>query len=536
MIDSFSVIGDGCLVQEQATIKRSVLWDNVYIGPKSSIRGAVVASGVKINSNASIYEGSVVGNESVLKERSLLKPDVKLWPGKVIEAGATVESSLVWGTAKAKNLFGIEGITGLANIDITPEFACRVGAAYGAGLGIGSKVGISCDSFPASIMIKSALASGLQSSGVEVLDFGQGITPMHRFAVRANNCKGGIHVRINSHRSDKINLLFTNELGGNISRGQERKIEGTLDREDSRRVDAKKIIPIKNDQVVAGLYIENVIHGINAEAIKKSGHHLVLSYNRTNLDPFISKTLGTLGITLENLELDDQPKDWQNYLALLQDVQKAVESHGKATGAIIDPNADRLIMIDGKGNVISDEMLTALLSLIILKEKVGPVIVPVTAPRVIDELAERYKGRVVRTKTSQQDLLDKILSHSNQVGEPVHHQMMNFDALSALIRVLDFCAREGVALSELLSEIPEFYLQKKEVEVPWEAKGRVIRRLIEEQADKMELLDGVKVYHPHGWALVLPDPEEPICRVFTEGISMEVAEELTDLYAQKSIK
>ncbi|WP_338013833.1 hypothetical protein [Desulforamulus profundi] len=69
--------------------------------------------------------------------------------------------------------------------------------------------------------------------------------------------------------------------------------------------------------------------------------------------------------------------------------------------------------------------------------------------------------------------------------------------------------------------------------MPWEAKGRVIRRLIEEQSGELELLDGVKVYHPEGWALVLPDPEEPVCRIFTEGASMEAAEELTNFYTSK---
>jgi mannose-1-phosphate guanylyltransferase/phosphomannomutase len=77
-------------------------------------------------------------------------------------------------------------------------------------------------------------------------------------------------------------------------------------------------------------------------------------------------------------------------------------------------------------------------------------------------------------------------------------------------------------------------MEKKETQVPWEAKGTVIRSLIEELPENnLELHDGVKVYHQDGWALVLPDPEEPICRVFSEGITMEVAESLADFYIEK---
>jgi len=535
VIDAYTVVGNGCIVQDQATVKRSVLWNNVFIGAKSAVRGAVVGSRVKINANASVYEGSVVGSQSIIKERALLKPDVKLWPGKVVETGATVESSLVWGTAKPKNLFGMEGVTGLANIDITPEFACRLGAAFGTNLAIGDRVGVSSDRFAASRMIKEALACGLQSAGLQVLDFGEGITPMHRYAVKTGGCQAGIHVRISSQRADKINMVFTNERGGNISRGQERKIENTLAREDVRRVEAHRVLPVVTVPDMADAYVNHLIKNMNVEALKKASPHMVLFYDRGNLDPFVSKAFTSLGITSENIEAESngEPRDWQWHKELLRELTAAVKRKGKAAGAILDPNGDQLILVDGRGNVVSEEMLTALISLIILKEQAGPVIVPVTAPRAIDELASRYKGMVVRTKTSQQDFIDKIINHHIQSGGAVQHHFMNFDALLTLLKVLEFCAREGITIEDLVEEIPGFFLNKRDVEVPWEAKGRVIRRLIEDPGGRLELLDGVKVYHPEGWALVLPDPEEPVCRIFTEGATMEIAEELTNFYTDK---
>ncbi|MEG6512827.1 mannose-1-phosphate guanyltransferase [Desulforamulus ruminis] len=536
LLDAYSVIGKGCLIQDQTTVKRSVLWDNVYTGSRSAVRGAVIGSRVKIHANVSIYEGSVVGSDSTIRERALLKPDVKLWPGKVVGIGATVESSMVWGTAKAKNLFGIEGITGLTNLDITPDFASKIGAACGASLGLGSKIGISCDSFAASGMIKEALACGLQSAGAEVLDFGSGITPMHRFAVKAFNCQGGIHVRLSSRHRDKINLLFTNGQGGNISRDQERKIESTLDREDARRVEARQIVPVTRVKGVAEAYISHLIEDINVEALRGARPRLKMLYNPANLDPFVARTMEALGIETENLENQQKRtgyQDWQSYCTDLSELISSVKGKGFAAGAVLDPNGDQLIVVDDQGNVIGEDRLTALLSLILLKDQAGPVIVPVTASKTIDELAGRYRGTVVRTKTSRQDFLDKILAQNAREDGRLSKYLMNFDALAALLRILEYCAREGITLQQLIAEIPDFYMDKKEVQVPWEAKGRVIRRLIEEQGEKMDLLDGVKVYHPEGWALVLPDPEEPVCRIFSEGASMEAAEELTTFYTHK---
>ena len=71
-------------------------------------------------------------------------------------------------------------------------------------------------------------------------------------------------------------------------------------------------------------------------------------------------------------------------------------------------------------------------------------------------------------------------------------------------------------------------MRQEAVNCPWEAKGRVMRRLIEDSAQqgRVELIDGVKVYHQTGWTLVLPDSEEPVVRIYSEGSSPEEADAL----------
>ncbi|MEG3069668.1 MAG: hypothetical protein RQM92_01385 [Candidatus Syntrophopropionicum ammoniitolerans] len=95
-------------------------------------------------------------------------------------------------------------------------------------------------------------------------------------------------------------------------------------------------------------------------------------------------------------------------------------------------------------------------------------------------------------------------------------------------------AEHKIKLSELVDEIPLFFMDSQDVAVPWETKGKVIRCLVQDPpASRFETLDGIKIYHPDGWALVLPDPDEPVCRVFSEGSTMEIAESLTDMYIKK---
>ncbi|MBM7854989.1 mannose-1-phosphate guanylyltransferase/phosphomannomutase [Desulfohalotomaculum tongense] len=534
-IEPYTVLGEGCRVEERASIKKSVLCSGVYLGAGSSLRGAVLGSGVKVYSNASIYEGVVVGDHSTIKERVLVKPDVKLWPNKLVETGATVQRNIIWGAGASKNIYGLEGITGLANVEITPEFASRVGAAYGSTLSFGERVMLTSDSYPVCKMIKEAFTAGLQSMGVRVLDAGAVVTPVHRYAVRKLECKAGVHIKISSLRPDKINMVFTNSRGGNISRGEERKIENKLAGGDYRRADAGKIIPVEPVPGTAEAYLEDLERNVDMKTIARAGYKVVLAYDNRNLDKFIAPITLKAGVAVETAGAGGSalPLSWRSYKAMLPELGRAVVDKGADAGAVIDPNGDSMILVDEKGRVVQDDMLTALLALVVLKERGGPVVVPVTAPRAIEDMAVKYNGTVVRTKTAVRDLLEQIIVHDNRQKEKLSQFLLNFDAVAAFIKVLEFCARKKIGLSALVEEIPAFFVAKKQVPVSWEAKGRVIRKLIEEKPGKLELLDGVKVYHPQGWALVLPDPEEPLCRIYSEGSSMEIARELTDMYIDK---
>jgi mannose-1-phosphate guanylyltransferase/phosphomannomutase len=116
----------------------------------------------------------------------------------------------------------------------------------------------------------------------------------------------------------------------------------------------------------------------------------------------------------------------------------------------------------------------------------------------------------------------------------VNHFQLSFDALAAAIMLLEYMAKERTSLSALLREIPDIHQRKKEIPCPWEEKGHVMRRLIEEAPPEgVEMIDGLKVHHPQGWALVLPDPEKPSYHVYGEGYSEEISESLTDFYVKK---
>ncbi|MBI3755480.1 MAG: NTP transferase domain-containing protein [Deltaproteobacteria bacterium] len=127
-----SIIGNNCTVEEGAAIVSSILWDNVSVGQEAVLQENVVASKSEIKEGVYLAEGAVISDNCQIGKGSTVKAGVKVWPYKVVEDGAILASSLIWGEKWSKNIFGPYGVTGFANIEISPEFAAKLGAAYGA--------------------------------------------------------------------------------------------------------------------------------------------------------------------------------------------------------------------------------------------------------------------------------------------------------------------------------------------------------------------------------------------------------------------
>ena len=117
-----------------------IVWDSNYIGKRTQLTGCTVCFRNTIKDDVTIQEGAVVGDRCHIESGSTLRPLIKLWPDKVIEAGSVVTMSLIWGSKWQGALFRDLGVSGIANVEMTPDFATKLGASYGAFLKKGSTV------------------------------------------------------------------------------------------------------------------------------------------------------------------------------------------------------------------------------------------------------------------------------------------------------------------------------------------------------------------------------------------------------------
>jgi mannose-1-phosphate guanylyltransferase/phosphomannomutase len=213
VVADYTVLGSNVVVRDDAACRRSIVFDNAYVGRHAHLSGAIVAKGADIRHGARVEPGVVVGDGSFVGAEAVLNPAVRVYPFKTVEAGAIVNASVVWESRAARTLFGSRGVSGLANIDVTPHLAVRLAMAYGSTLKRGSIVTCSRDASRASRALRRAFMAGLNATGVHVDDLEVATVPLTRFYAPGPT----IHSRSRSASSPTLETTSTRQRNARSS-------------------------------------------------------------------------------------------------------------------------------------------------------------------------------------------------------------------------------------------------------------------------------------------------------------------------------
>ena len=556
IIGPYSVIGDNCIVEEQAKIHRSVLWDNVYVGVESQLSACTVCSHSTIKSNCDIQEGAVIGARCRIEDDSTIRTQIKLWPDKIIEAGSTVTMSLIWGQKWAGSLFRKNGVMGIANIELTPDFACKLGASFGGYLKKGATVVTSRDSGPVARMMKRAMISGLLSVGVNVMDMRSMPLPVARHGIIGTQATGGVHIRLSPDDPKMLLIEFFDDHGVYLSKNAERKVETIFFREDFRRVDADQVGQLEFASRGIEQYAEDFYRHVKTSEVKQRHLKVVADFAFGRLANVYPTMLGRMGVELIALnaypDVNKVPKTPEARAGLVPNLAQIVQTLHADIGVLFEADGERMTVIDEYGKVIEGDALLAMMAVLVSRtQDRARIAVPVTAPRMIEGLAGLHGGIVQRTKTDMRDLMEVCVGDATRKGRAdfagddaggfiFSEFQPSFDAMFAFGKLLELLTTTDIRLSELSAELPQAHIARTRVRCPWEIKGRVMRVLTKE-ADSMhgngnnrvELIDGIKFYQGEDWVLVLPDASEPFFHIYAEADSYEKANELLCHYVAK---
>ncbi|MBI2914427.1 MAG: NTP transferase domain-containing protein [Firmicutes bacterium] len=611
-VGPYAVLGDNSCIREGATVKLSILWDGTYVDRGCELRGTVICDQSKLMSQATALEGSVLGPGCVLGRRAGLRPEAKVWPGKVIDDDLVVRDNLVWGFGLGRGFFRGGDVSGLANLEISPEMCARLGAAFGSALRPEQAVVVASNASCAAEVARNALVCGLISTGVKVFDAGRAMLPQVRFAISRLPASGGLQVSTVRGEPGRLAILFLDQRGLRLSRSAWREVEHRFWRGEPRRVQAEDMQQVVPAHAIAAEYAESMPAALGGEVRRGPERLVVVECEDQWLCEVVRPIFARLGHRVHSITrnggirgkeglLGEAGSDklpvaalrshplwrrtsgsddhWENSFrwgvrpldggdgkhledrngrgqgggfdghwgmgmgtagngkhccesaqeggygedrageALLGSEVRALEAD---LGFSMDGTGEMTALVDDEGKPVPPDLRTALLSLVLIKiRQAGELVLPVTAPAVAEQLASSYGIPVARVGAAQRSAMER----SSIIFDPA------FDALSFVAGILDLLIRDGLRLSGLLRSLPPVHTARDKVPCPWEKRGVVMRRLLEEAGSTpMEFLDGVRLYHPEGVALILPDDGEPRLWVYSEGNTPQDASALARAY------
>jgi mannose-1-phosphate guanylyltransferase/phosphomannomutase len=543
VVGPYTVIGDNVILGDDATVTSSVVMDRAALGALAQARSCVLGRAATLGRGAIVEEGVVLGDEVVVGAGALIKPRVKIYPSRSVEAGAIVTQSVVRERRASRSLFGGRGVSGLVNVGVTPQVAVRLGMAYGTILKRGSVVLTGRDASRAARTMKRAVIAGLTSTGVTCHDLELMPMPVTRFAVRSEQAAGGISFKTSARDEEVVEIRLFDSDGTDLAEATQRKIDRIFFREDYRRPGHSKLGELEFPPHAVEQYAAGLLRALDVDAIRRARPKVVFDYAfgpASLIGPSILGRLGCDVLAVNAFTDEHRPTLVEEDLGrLLRRLSEQVRNSGSDVGVLLEPGGEIAHLVDDQGRIVAHDR--ALLAFV--KHEAGRgagVAVPVSASQQCEKLVAEAGGKLYWTPTAWPALMARATRPEvgfagNAEGALIFPSFMPApDALMTFGKALELIAAARVPLAQLVDGLPAAHVVRREVRTPWQHKGAVMRRIASLSVPgRLMLLDGVKVIDGDRWALVIPHPEEALCMVWAEAHSREEANELAEGYARR---
>ncbi len=546
-VREYTVIGDNVVVKRDNFLHRSVILDNTYVGPSCHIRGTVLGRNCDVKSGVRIDEGVVMGDDCLVGENAIINQGVLVFPFKTVDAGATVNTSIIWESRGMRSLFGKRGVSGLINVDITPEMAVRLGMAYGSMLPVNAQVVTSRDGTRAARIIKRAFMAGLNATGVHCRDLEMSAVPVNRFTVESHSDQGGVDTRTSERDPQWLDISFFDERGRDLDVDARRNMERIYSRSDFRRGFLEELGEIYFPARAREAYTRTLLEKVDIESIASAGFKVVFDYGYGAASLIMPGILGKLGCEVLSLNAYTDEKrlvtSRPSRDESLKRLGEVVSSFNADLGLMFDNGAERLAVVDNSGSArAGGDLLVCMVELVTGHfDSPGRIAVPINQTSAIERLASERGFEVLRTRLERSSLMGAareegvVFAGAGDGGFIFPDFMPAFDAMMAFARLLEMLAAREEPLSTLFARMPTYYVMRRQVFTSWENKGTVMRELLEaHQGPGVDSTDGIKITWDGGrWVLVVPDQEEPVLHLYAEGKNEEDCVEILDEYEER---
>ena len=435
-------------------------------------------------------------------------------------------------------IISISGVRGIVGESLSPSVAIEFAQAYGTFLRrqrtgeSRPRVCLGRDSRPSGAMLAHAIAAGLMATGCDVTQIGIVTTPGVAIMTRFLKADGGVVITAshNPTQWNGIKLLRSDGIAypaDQITQIQQFYYDKKFDLQP-----ATKAGRVTQNSKAHAVHTDIVLQICDRKLIQSRRFKVVLDSINGAGCVVSAQLLSALGC--EVIHLNDRPNGLfahtpEPTAANLADLGPEVTRHKAAIGFAQDPDADRLAVIDEKGNYIGEEYTLALAAKYVYSKKQGTSAANLSTSRMIDDIARQADSEVIRTPVGEAHVANTMLEKDCVIGGEGNGGVIDTrivpvrDSLVGMAMILQLMAETGKTVSELVAEIPCYYMQKTKFSIgPDQAPAILakVQRHYEQQVERgsvqIDTRDGIRIDLPEGWVQLRASNTEPIMRLIAE--------------------
>ena len=438
-------------------------------------------------------------------------------------------------------IFGVSGLRGIVGEGLSPELLCRYVSSFAKEIPPG-KVVIGNDSRISGDMVKKAVISSLEALGFEVIDIGIAPTPTVQFVTKIKNASGGISITA-SHNPEKWNgLKFIEGNGIFFNEKRINAVKRNLEENNFKYQTYDKLGSLVEDPSAKELHINSVLQKIDFDCFKKDAFTVAVDACNAAGSEFIPMFIEKLGFNVVKVNCNVKgcfprnPEPLKENLTSFSDFIK--EKGDIDIGFALDGDADRVAILDEKGQYIGEENTLVLASKFFI-EYMNPenktVVTNLSTTRALDDIVSSLGGKVLRSKVGEINVVEEMIRANASIGGEgnggVILPMIQYarDSLSAISLILLGLSRTNASVSSIVSELPKYYMVKDKITIS--------RESFEDNLDYVKEffagypytnIDGLKFELNDSWIHIRPSNTEPVVRIIAESKSREKANKLVN--------
>ncbi|NNM05951.1 MAG: phosphoglucosamine mutase [Gemmatimonadetes bacterium] len=437
-------------------------------------------------------------------------------------------------------MVSVSGFRGIVGRPLTPELVTSLAAGFGAFLqesGQGDSILVGRDSRTSGPMLARSVAAGLQSVGCDVVDLGLVPTPTLLLAVEERGASGGICVTASHNPGEWNALKFSSGEGLFLDATVMSRFQEYLVSEDPPRAGWQDVGSLKSDSDAVDRHIDRILTLpiLDVPALKLRGLRVALDCVNGAGGVIMPHLLEALGCQVFGVNTEPHgrfPRDPEPTAENLSELGEAVRASGADLGMAVDPDVDRLSLVDGDGVPLGEELTLALASAVVLQREPGVVVANLSTSQVVEDVARSFGVSVVRAPVGEINVARRMQKEGAVVGGegnggvilPALHATRDAPLGAALI--LQHLSDQGVGLRDAAARWPVYAIVKRKVSFPRESLEGAYTALQEDfTPPEVDHTDGLRVSWPEErvWLHVRPSGTEPVVRLIAEGPSEEEA-------------